>query len=274
MDRSCRPGAAFPQTFRGQVRAENGPWYMVSFLRGSKEFLPKVSFYKGSLHGKTKVRVSEQIAFLQNHEISTAGTRINETDLVLVGASAVIPVFRFERWRYHGLDEIVVFGPSFDHNFATPGTRRWSVCSGRVISTGKCFSPDALRKGLLKRKTGTTRPFTSSFTSSDKMDGQVDGIPKVIIRRQYVLPWFDLLKRKIGEIEEGQSDINRYAAMGNEEFLAVTAEYFFERPEKMKERHPDLHKALPIRLRTPNEILPVTNLSVARLIRRLLFLVS
>ncbi len=32
--------------------------------------------------------------------------------------------------------------------------------------------------------------------------------------------------------------------MGNEEFLAVSAEYFFERPEKMKERHPDLHKAL------------------------------
>ena len=48
------------------------------------------------------------MCFLQNHEISTGGTRTNETDLVLVGASAVIPVFCFERWRYHGLDKIVV----------------------------------------------------------------------------------------------------------------------------------------------------------------------
>ncbi len=40
--------------------------------------------------------------------------------------------------------------------------------------------------------------------------------------------------------------------MGNEEFLAVTAEYFFERPEKMKERHPDLHKALQYVFKDPD----------------------
>jgi len=48
--------------------------------------------------------------------------------------------------------------------------------------------------------------------------------------------------------------------MGNEEFLAVSAEYFFERPEKMKERHPDLHKALQYFSRIRTEILSAATL--------------
>ena len=76
------------------------------------------------------------------------------------------------------------------------------------------------------------------------MDGRVDGIPKLLMSRQYVLPWLGLVQRKIGEIERGESDLNPYASMGAEEFLAVTAEYFFERPEAMKARHPVLHRSL------------------------------
>lgn len=239
----------------GKFGRRKWPVVRMSFASRLKRILTKrVSFYK-ALSSREKRKFEFRVMrFLQNHEISTAGTRINETDLVLVGASAVIPVFRFERWRYHGLDEIVVFGPSFDGKFADSGD------DGRVVGllgTGdfdrKMFlCRDALRKGFSQEEDGDNTAIHEFVHLVDKMDGQVDGIPKVIIRRQYVLPWLDLVKRKIGEIEEGQSDINRYAAMGNEEFLAVTAEYFFERPDKMKERHPDLHKALQYVFKDPD----------------------
>ena len=233
--------------FERKVGRRKWPAVQVSFASRLKRILGKrVSFYK-DLSTREKRRFEFRVMrFLQNHEVTTAGTRINETDLALVGASAVIPVFRFERWRYRGLDEVVVFGPSFDRNFAGTGEE------GRVVGllgTGdldrKMFlCRDALRKGFAQEKDGDNTAIHEFVHLVDKMDGRVDGIPKVIIRRQYVLPWLELMKRKIGEIEEGQSDINPYAAMGNEEFLAVTAEYFFECPEKMEERHPDLHKAL------------------------------
>ena len=233
--------------FERKLGRKKWPVIKVSFATRLKRILArKVSFYRG-LSSPEKRRFEYRVMrFLQNHEISTAGTRINETDLVLVGASAVIPVFRFDRWRYRGLDEVVVFGPSFDRNFAGTGEE------GRVVGllgTGdldrKMFlCRDALRKGFSQEEDGDNTAIHEFVHLVDKMDGRVDGIPKVIIRRQYVLPWLELVKRKIEEIEEGKSDINRYATMGNEEFLAVTAEYFFENPEKMKERHPDLHKAL------------------------------
>ena len=201
MDRSCRPGAAFSglETFRGQVRAEKmarGP--DVFRFAAQENPAKRVSFYK-ALSSREKRKFEFRVMrFLQNHEISTAGTRINETDLVLVGASAVIPVFRFERWRYHGLDEIVVFGPSFDRNFADSGDE------GRVVGllgTGdfdrKMFlCRDALRQGVSQEEDGDNTAIHEFVHLVDKMDGQVDGIPKVIIRRQYVLPWLDLVKRQ------------------------------------------------------------------------------
>ena len=46
------------------------------------------------------------------------------------------------------------------------------------------------------------------------------------------------------EIETGKSDIDRYALTNEAEFLAVTAEYFFERPGVMLRKHPALYRAL------------------------------
>lgn len=40
------------------------------------------------------------------------------------------------------------------------------------------------------------------------------------------------------------SDINPYALTSNAEFLAVVSEYFFDNPEKMKSRHPELYNDL------------------------------
>ena len=41
-----------------------------------------------------------------------------------------------------------------------------------------------------------------------------------------------------------RSDINPYGTTSKGEFLAVVAEYFFERPDLLKEKHPELYAAL------------------------------
>ena len=42
-------------------------------------------------------------------------------------------------------------------------------------------------------------------------------------------------------IQANKQDINSYTITNTQEFFAVTAEYFFERPHLMKERHPELY---------------------------------
>lgn len=248
---------SFPawKLFERKYGRKKWPVVKVSFATRLKRILRKrVSFYK-KLSSQDKRKFEYRVMrFLQSHEVSATGTRINETDLVLVGASAVIPVFRFERWRYRELDEVVVFGPSFDRNFAGGGEE------GRVVGLlgtgeldGKMFlCRDSLRKGFAQEEDGDNTAIHEFVHLIDKMDGRVDGMPKLLMKRQYVLPWLDLIRHKIDEIQSGESDFNPYGANGKEEFLAVAGEYFFERPEKMKESHPELYRAMQLIFEKPD----------------------
>ncbi|HEY8396330.1 MAG TPA: zinc-dependent peptidase, partial [Flavihumibacter sp.] len=61
---------------------------------------------------------------------------------------------------------------------------------------------------------------------------------------QYTIPWLDLIHRKMQEIREDESDINPYGATSQTEFFAVAAEYFFERPDLLKTKHPKLYRMM------------------------------
>jgi Mlc titration factor MtfA (ptsG expression regulator) len=78
----------------------------------------------------------------------------------------------------------------------------------------------------------------------DKSDGVVDGLPGVGLDREAIGPWIDLVRRKMQEISDDESDINRYALTNEAEFFSVVSEYFFERPGLMKQKHPELFAML------------------------------
>ena len=46
------------------------------------------------------------------------------------------------------------------------------------------------------------------------------------------------------KISEGKSDINPYALTNEAEFFAIAAEYFFEKPEQLQAKHPDLYNLM------------------------------
>ena len=65
-----------------------------------------------------------------------------------------------------------------------------------------------------------------------------------MLEKQYTIPWINLIKHKIEDIYKGKSDINPYGASNKSEFFAVISEYFFERPQLLKKKHPELYKLL------------------------------
>jgi Mlc titration factor MtfA (ptsG expression regulator) len=46
------------------------------------------------------------------------------------------------------------------------------------------------------------------------------------------------------KISAGKSDINPYALTNEAEFFAVAAEYFFEKPGQLRQKHPELYAGL------------------------------
>ena len=75
----------------------------------------------------------------------------------------------------------------------------------------------------------------------DKSDGEIDGVPKVLMDRKYALPWINQMSKEIDRIYEGRSDINPYGGTNRAEFFSVASEYFFERPRLLEEKHPELY---------------------------------
>lgn len=78
----------------------------------------------------------------------------------------------------------------------------------------------------------------------DKLDGKVDGIPEVLLCRQYTIPWIDLMNKKMDEIYRNDSDINPYGGTNQAEFFSVVSEYFFERPKLLAKKHPALYRKM------------------------------
>jgi len=184
--------------------------------------------------------------FLTDVRITGVNTEVEDLDRVLVAASAIIPIFGFPDWEYINLREVLLYPDSFGEGFEQEGKER--IILG-MVGTGAMqnmmiLSKHELRQGFINT-TGKSNTAIHEFVHLlDKTDGAVDGIPEVLMERKYILPWLQLTHKKIQEILKGRSDINPYGASSEAEFFAVVSEYFFERPDLLKIKHPELYKLL------------------------------
>jgi Mlc titration factor MtfA (ptsG expression regulator) len=165
---------------------------------------------------------------------------------VLVGASAIIPTFGFPEWRYNNLTDVLLYGEAFDsQHFAGPESRHnvLGMVGSGAMENVMILSRPALREGYEQVEGKANTGIHEFVHLVDKSDGAVDGIPEALLGN-YVEPWSQLLRTYLGPVRAGHTDILPYGGTNQAEFLAVTAEYFFKRPDLMEQRHPDLYALL------------------------------
>ena len=205
-----------------------------------------VSFYN-SLSAEEKNRFEYKVQeFLLNCRITGIDTSIDITDKLLVASSAVIPIFEFNDWKYSNIHEVLLYPTMFNENFDTKGSGRGILgMVGSGYMEGKMIlSKPALRHGFKNESDKKNTAIHEFVHLIDKTDGSVDGIPSVLLEKQYSIPWIDQINKKIDEIYDGKSDINPYGGTDRAEFFSVVSEYFFERPKLLAKNHPDLYNLL------------------------------
>ena len=203
----------------------------------------EVVFYR-SLDTEGRVRFQRELqVFLGEKRITGIKTTIDTTTLVLAGASAIIPIFGYPEWEWDQISEVLVypgpFGPDFEIEEGNDRNTLGMVGTGIMNRVMILSKPDLLqgfRNPADKRNVGL-HEFAHLV---DKSDGTVDGVPGVGLDRRSIGPWIELIRRKMNEIEAGDSDFNRYALTNEAEFFAVATEYLFERPGMMQRKHPEL----------------------------------
>ncbi len=206
----------------------------------------EVSYYT-TLSDKEKIRFEYKVQeFILNYKIIGIDVDIDDTDRILVAASAIIPVFGFPNWRYNNLDIVQLYPAMFNEDFETTGEgRRTLGMVGTGFMEGKMIlSKPALHHGFANERDKKNTAIHEFVHLIDKSDNATDGIPKVLLEKQYTIPWLDLINKKIADIYKNKSDINPYGSTNETEFFAVASEYFFERPKLMAIKHPELYKLL------------------------------
>ncbi len=211
------------------------------------DFLNKTIAFYQALNKKDKKLFEERMRlFLETTAVEAGHVEVTDQDKLLVAASAVIPVWGFPNWHYFNVKKVFLLPASFNEQFECGQAD--SVFTG-MVGTGPMSGKLALSKPALYQG------FANSFDKHnvgihefvhllDMADGECDGFPERLKEYAYSIPWFELIEKKITGIEDKQSNIRDYGATNKAEFLAVTSEYFFERPKMMKRKHPKLYQAL------------------------------
>ncbi len=184
--------------------------------------------------------------FLAAVKITGVKTVVEDVDRVLVAASAIIPIFNFEGWHYVNLNEVLLYPDSFNHDFEQQGAGRdiLGMVGTGAMNNIMILSQFELRQAF-SNKTGKSNTAIHEFIHLvDKTDGSIDGVPSFILDKQYILPWLQRMRQEIDLIKDDQSDIDDYGASNESEFFAVVSEYFFERPELLQQKHPEIYALL------------------------------
>lgn len=209
----------------------------------------RVIFYQRLNEADRKVFEKRVQLFLATKYIEGVEAEVDDTARLFVASSAIIPMFAFPEYTYPRVRTILIYPNSFDDKYDTDradGTNQDII--GQVSNrfqdgTVILSKPDLERAfdGLPHKGNVGIHEFVHML---DKEDGDIDGVPEILLQHQYVAPWLREIKEEVKRIEQGKSDINVYALTNNAEFLAVVSEYFFDNPEKFKARHPELYQQL------------------------------
>ena len=232
-----------------------GAWFFLKHNR-KPDNLPKedykellqehVAFYQKQ-DAAGKLRFEKMVdTFLNDTRIEGVGTEISALDKALIASGAVIPIFGFPGWKYKNLTNVILYPDTFDNEYQFEGGNRniLGMVGSGYMNGQMLLSRTALMKGFSKEHGSENAAIHEFVHLLDSSDGATDGLPENLLAHVYAAPWLHLMHVEMRKISEGKSDINPYALTNEAEFFAVAAEYFFEKPEQLQVKHPELFQLL------------------------------
>jgi Mlc titration factor MtfA (ptsG expression regulator) len=223
----------FPQVWRGILK-ENFPLY----LKLPPDFQTKL----------------EELIHLFLYEKSFEGCRglvIDDEIRVTIAAQACLLVLNNHQELYPKLQTILVYPSTYKTNNRESMFHFMEEDAearlGESWSTGSVvLAWDSVLAGGTRSRDGHNVTFHEFAHQLDQLDGHGDGAPRLKDRSRYA-SWARVLSREYDDLVEKsergrKSFFNEYGATEPAEFFAVVTETFFERPKKMKAKHPELYE--------------------------------
>ncbi len=184
-----------------------------------------------------------QVFVAEKHFLGAGGLAITDEIRVTVAATAARLVLHLDIALYDDLTEIVVYPDAYRHP-----DQAEQVVLGEAHAWGTVvLSWRAVQDGLRNPRDGLDTAVHEFAHVLDRVDGSFDGAPPLHARADY-RPWATAMNRHYQKLRRGDrrigSVLRDYGATNEVEFFAVATEAFFERPDRLRERAPDLYEEL------------------------------
>ncbi len=207
--------------------------------------LKYVTFYSSMSDDDKRIYETDIAVFLSEHTITGVDdVEITRTVQLLVAATAVRLVFRRPEWEYRDFGDILIYPGGFrtDGSYSTDLRGSDSVAAGLVHSAGNVIlSLPHLLSGFQHDNDGYNVGY---HEFAHVLDGyHPDGIPDELSLGAY-RPWIEVMQREFEKVHKGKSMLRQYAGTNPAEFFACSVEAFFDKPEMMKKKAPQLFKQL------------------------------
>ena len=214
-----------------------------------KNFLFKtVSFYR-DLDSLDKQKFELRCAsFIQVTEFVGHDIDVSDEDKLLIASGSVILAWGFDQWHYVKVDTVILVSAAFNESaeFGKGDSRITGLVGNQHLQGKMILSQPALHAGFSNDTDKRNVAIHEFAHLIDMADGDCDGLPRQISEAAFCLPWLDLVKKGINNIVQGRSNIRAYGATNQAEFFSVVSEYFFEQPQLLKRKQPDLYNYLAI----------------------------
>lgn len=204
-----------------------------------------VTFYKTMPDEKKRIYEVDIAIFLAEHTITGVDdVKITRKVELLVAATAVRLIFGRPEWEYRDFGEILVYPGGFrtDGSYSTDLQGSDTAAAGLVHSSGNVIlSLPHLLRGFQHDNDGYNVGY---HEFAHVLDGYYpDGVPDELALGAY-RPWIEVMRREFEKVNKGKSMLRQYAGTNPAEFFACSVEAFFEKPEMMKQKAPELYRQL------------------------------
>lgn len=216
-----------------------------------------VSFY-AALDGAGRQRFERDVTWALDALAFDGVGEAQPTDRLrlAVAAGAALLLHGHPDWELPAERSVLFVPDTFDEAY---GDEEPGVYDGMVHSQGPIvLSARAVERGWA-HDDGHNVVLHELAHVFDFEGWEADGVPSFLDPRS-AEAWRQLVRREMRRAQRGDGVLRSYAGSAPAELFAVATEQFFERPARLRERHPELFEALVAfyNLTPPDEAVPET----------------
>jgi MtfA peptidase len=234
---------------RRQVRAREFPATWRKTIERNVPFVRQLS-----PADRRELEEHVQVFLAEKRFEGAGGLRMTDEIRVTVAAQACVLLLHRRTDYYPGLRSIIVYPHAYvarhferdDAGIVSEGMEHRlgeSWTRGAVV-----LSWDDIRSGAADIHDGHNVVFHEFAHQLDAENGETDGAP-ILPRRSMYVAWARILGEEYEKLRRDvaygrDTLLDRYGATNPAEFFAVATEFFFERPQQLREQLPQLYDEL------------------------------